>query len=177
MELTNAFNYGWYTSLDAAASTLFGHIDMTGTSSAKPVVFGASRPQPQRSIHKLSRATSFIAVAKKEDAAFQPVKKEKACPKPSPGNAKSKRVYVTYEGVNYAWNQPTEVIDKSGGMSALGVKDVESSTQCAIGVNTVWNQGVFHGKPPRARKIVDSSGDVDTVSSFYGVATLPEGWT
>jgi hypothetical protein len=37
--------------------------------------------------------------------------------------------------------------------------------------------GVFMGKPPRARKIVDSSGDVDTVSCFYDISKdLPAGW-
>jgi hypothetical protein len=176
LENVQTYLYGWYTSLDAAGSTVFGHIDLTSPA-PKPTIFGATRPKPQRSTHKQSGATSFISKALKTSPLFQLVKKEKLYAQPSSGSSRSQRVYVDFHGVKYAWNQPTEVATKAGSLSGLGVSTVNSTVKPAIGVNNVMIGGVFMGKPPRARKIVDSSGDVDTVSCFYDISKdLPAGW-
>ena len=178
VELQNVgtYLYGWKTSLDATTSALFGHTD-AAASATKPVIFGASRPKPVRAARKTTGQSSFLDKSKLEEAGFNLISKETSFALPRTSD-KSVTVYVSYEGVNYAWHQPTEVRTKAteGELTKLGVKAVDGTVKAALGVNTIMKNGSFIGKPPRARKVVDATGDVDVVSSFYGVSTLPTGW-
>jgi hypothetical protein len=172
----STYMYGWKTSLDATTSTTFGHTaaESAGT---KPVIFGASRPKPVRAALKSTGQSSFLDKAKLADAGFNLISKETSFALPRTSD-KSVTVYVSYEGVMFAWHQPTEVRNKAtdGELTKLGVKPVDNTVKAALGVNTIMKNGSFIGKPPRARKVVDASGEIDTVSSYYGVAALPTGW-
>jgi hypothetical protein len=179
------YYYGWKTSLDEAASTKFGHQNATTASSSKPVIFGASRPKPTRASIKGVNAgqSSFVDKSKTDesgnvtDNSLQLISKEKGFLRPRLSN-KAVAVYVEYENVMYGWYQPLDVREKGGGMADLGVKTVTGTVKAAFGINNIMKAGSFIGKPPRARKMVDSTGDTDTVSSFYSssVQSLPEGW-
>ena len=171
----STYLYGWKTSLDSTTSTLFGHGEALTTSASKPVIFGASRPKPQRSSLKTTGQSSFLDKSKLDDNKFDLISKETSFARPRT-SSKSVAVYVDYEGVKFAWNQPTEVREKAGDLSSIGVKPVDGTIKAALGVNTIMLNASFIGKPPRARKMVDSSGDIDVVSSYYSGATIPTGW-
>jgi len=177
--------YGWKTSLDEANSTKFGHQSATTASNSKPVIFGASRPKPTRASIKGANAgqSSFVDKSKTDasgnvtDNALQLISKEVGFLRPRVSN-KSAAVYVDYEDVKFGWYRPLDVAEKGGGMSELGVKVVDGTVKAAFGINNIMKAGSFIGKPPRARKMVDSTGETDTVSSYYGssVQSLPDGW-
>jgi hypothetical protein len=173
------FFYGFKTSLSTDDSSKFGHKALTSPPGT-PVVFGATRPKPARARAKVSTGldgpVSFCDESKISSADLVQI----SDPLPVPGpreSSKSTRVYVTYGTVDYAWNQPAEVRAKISDWSTVGVKVLTGNQNAAIGVNAIMNKdGVMIGKPPRARKVADGTGDIDIVSTFYGVDKLPDGW-
>lgn len=171
--LGSPVRYGWGTNIDQAQSAQLGHTPLGGAA-PQGYVFGANLPKPARASRTFATGTvsSFIDVGAVESARVSGWAVGKAKVGRGGTTAKTITVYVTIEGVKYAWRMPTATQNRIGGdFGGLGLRlSQPSDTDLVFGASTP--------KPPRATKTVGVGDNVDRISTFYDPSTaLPVGWS
>jgi hypothetical protein len=156
-------------------------VDKTFQSAPPPgTIMGASFPRPGRANKReaLRFTSSFYdfnkALALKKDQ--WRLTKFKGVPRAIfSEKAFVRTVYVTINGVYYAWNQPkvTQTNITTAIVTQLGVK---LATPADLD-NLVT--GCNYPKPPRASTTIVTQDDVKVVSSYYdpSISALPENWS
>lgn len=165
--------YGFATNIDQAQSSQLGHVALAGTP-PNGYVFGANAPKPARASRRFATGmvSSFVSVTSIVAARGQGWKVGLAKRGGPVNTAKSQTVFVTMNGVKYAWNQPKDTQQKIGGLGALGIRVATTADRDLV-------FGASRPRPPRARRIVGTGDQTDVISTFYDptVAQLPAGWS
>lgn len=160
------FKYGFLTNIDAADGVVLGHVakaDVTG-----PIVFGANSPKPARATKEKATGTvsSFIDVLAIPAARSARWSIGKGKNRTGGTNNKVNIVYVTIEGIKYAWPLPKLTQSNLGDISVLGIKLATAEDKDLV-------FGAKTPKPPRATK----RGGDSSFSTYYDPSvTLPAGW-
>lgn len=171
----STIQYGFATNVSAATSTACGH-QPVGAGTPAGLVFGANAPKPGRASRKRADGTdsSFFDYAVYlqllEDGWSIKLPRRRRG-----GIGRSSRaVYVTVNGIKYAWNMPQTTRDKIGAdFAGLGINEATAND-----ADLVW--GASSPKPPVAKKVQVGEGGTDVISTFVDPAradNMPEGWT
>ncbi len=168
----STIKYGFLTSVKESTQTALGHLAVNRAALPQGLVFGANAPKPGRASQTTATGSesSFYDITKaaelKADGwrlGFPSVRRGKT-------GRKSVCVYVTLEGVKYAWMQNSETHALlAADASALGLELGTSDD-----IDLVW--GARFPQPPRASK---TGADNRTVSTFIDPSKaddLPPGW-
>jgi hypothetical protein len=162
--------YGFATNVDQAESTQLGHTPLT--TRPQGYIFGANSPKPARASRRRATGTvsSFISASAIATARQQGWRVGKAKLRRGGSTAKSSVVYVTIQGVKYAWSLPNDTATAIGNLQSLGIRQ-------ATAADTDLVFGASDPKPPQAYRTIGTGTDVDTISTFYDpTVTLPQGW-
>ncbi|PZU92589.1 MAG: hypothetical protein DCE90_18075 [Pseudanabaena sp.] len=160
----DGIKYGFRTTVKESTSTLLGHQALDVSTPVTGLIFKANSPKPRRASRRTATGleSSFIAPA----AVVAAVAAGFDITKARPNGRKSVTqfqipVYVTVNGVKYAWGMRRAQKAKLGAnFGALGIKEANGSEQDLV-------FGASFPKPPRAESIVTSkAGDVRS-STFY----------
>ncbi len=181
-----AVKYGFSTNFPETKGTELGHTKITDL--AKPpqkLVVGCSFPKPRRASLRVSTTgaryySSFIAqskinAAKNKGWRVQRTKTVSKIILASNSASFVQTVYVTIEGIKYAWNIPKVTfknIDKDA--SAIGLKEATTGDRDELCF------GANFPVPPRATKVIPGSGEDGPkyISTFYDPSSkLPSLWT
>ena len=167
----SSIRYGFLTNIDSGDSQILGHQDAAAAGQGG-IVYGANSPKPARASRKRATGTtsSFIDWNSIAAARTQGWSIGKASIRRGGTTAKSRVVYVTFQGISYAWSMPNDTYANigSGDLQTLGVRDSDTNdTDLVFGADSP--------KPPRA---MFDAGE-NTYSTFYDPTngTLPEGWS
>lgn len=156
--------YGFRTTVKESTSTLLGHQALDVSTPVTGLIFKANSPKPRRASRRSATGleSSFIApsaVVAAAAAGFDIVKAR-------PNGRKNKSqfqipVYVTVNGVKYAWGMRKTQKSKLGAnFGALGIKEATGSEQDLV-------FGASFPKPPRAESIVIGKDGSVSSSTFY----------
>lgn len=179
----DTLKYAFLTNIPAGDRTELGQTAVTPvmmTSVVVGLVAGCSYPKPNRATKRTAlRVTSSYHDLSKTKAALRKlgykIRRFTGNSQFRSGNTSLvQTVYVTVNGVRYAWNQPkvTETNITAAVMATLGVR------KAAIGDAGELVFGADLPKPPRAGTTIIAGDDVKDLSTFYDPsATLPDGWT
>lgn len=166
------FNYGFLTNVRAAISSELGHDPATGST----VVFGANAPKPGRATKReaTGSVSSFYDITLRET--LRSLGYRVTAPRIRSGRKTrhTETVYVTINGIKYAWQMPDWKRAKIGAdFDALGLKvGTNADKDLVFGARTVGGS-----KPPTATKTVIGQDGEDSVSTIYDPSvTLPTGW-
>jgi hypothetical protein len=167
-------NYGFLTGLKPADRTDFGQIEIT-TNLPTAFCFGANAPKPARASKRepTGYVSSYCADNKintLKDAGYRTSRKKQRSPQLG---GLSKTVYVTIEGIKYAWNTPAIATEPQGYNSA----GIQSAT--ANDIDLIY--GAEFPKPPRyATEISGADNLSGTFSTFVDpsneAALITAGW-
>lgn len=163
--------YGFNTNLDASRGRELGHTDVTSTTQG--FVFGANSPKPAkaRKSYAAGIASSYVNAGSIASARTAGWKIGKAKSRGGGSTARAKVVYVTVNGVKYAWSLPNDTAQRIGNISSLGIKIAQTNEK-----NLVF--GATRPIPPQARKVTGAGGSQTIISTYYDpTITLPGGWT
>ncbi len=167
----STIKFGFLTNIDSAQSTQLGHTAVTGTYPSG-FCLGANSPKPARASKQLASGTvsSFINAGSVTTARSQGWRIGKARQRRGGKRPKSVVVYVTIQGIKYAWNLPDSTVVKMGGITPLGIKQAASNEKDLV-------FGASSPTPPKATKVVGTGATTDVVTTFYDpTVTLPTGW-
>lgn len=166
--------YGFPSNVDAAVATACGHQQITGD--VVGLVFGANSPKPGRASRKNAAGesqSSFYDFA----VYFQLIEDgwSVSLPKRKRGGttARGRSVYVTVNGIKYAWNMTNRQAQRIGDLAGLGIEQATNN-------DTDLVFGASQPKPPSARKVEVGEGGTDVISTFVDPTradNLPEGWS
>lgn len=169
---TATIKYGFLTSVKESTRTALGHVAVNRAALPEGLVFGANAPKPGKASQTTAAGSesSFYDVSKsaalKVDGwrlSFPTVRRGKT-------GRKSTCVYVTIDGIKYAWMQNNETHGLlAADASALGLELGTSDD-----IDLVW--GARFPRPPRAYK---TGADNRTISTFVDpskIDSLPPGW-
>ncbi|MBD2150808.1 hypothetical protein H6F44_11850 [Pseudanabaena sp. FACHB-1277] len=156
--------YGFRTTVKESTSTILGHQALVVDTPVTGLIFKANTPKPRRASRRTATGleSSFIApsaVAAAVAAGFDITKAR-------PNGRKSRTqfqipVYVTVNGVKYAWGMRVAQKAKLGAnFAALGIKEATGAEQDLV-------FGASFPKPPRAESIVTSKNGSVSSSTFY----------
>jgi hypothetical protein len=168
--------YGFRTTLNTSHSSVLGHQVLDATTPVMGLIFKANHPKPKRASKTFATGTnsSFIApsaIAGAIAAGWDIVKAKS-------NGRKSKStfqipVYVTINGVKYAWGMKKSQKAKLGAnMAALGIKEVVGTEQDLV-------FGASFPKPPRVQSVTVSGRGAGATSvssnTFYDPSsTIPD---
>jgi len=170
--------YGFRTTAKETTSTALGHQTLDATTPVTGLIFKANHPKPKRASKTFATGTesSFIApasVASAVAAGWNVIKAKS-------NGRKSKStfqipVYVTVNGVKYAWGMRKAQKTKLGNnFAALGIKEVTGTEQDLV-------FGASFPKPPRVESISTSGRGANATSinssTFYDPSndgTIPD---
>jgi hypothetical protein len=161
-------HYAFRTTCKEATSTALGHVAVTASTPVQGLIFKANAPKPKRASKVLATGTesSFVAPASIAAAVAAGWNVVKA--KPNGRKAPSRfqvPVYVTINGVKYAWGmRRTQVAKLGSNLAAIGIK-------IATGAEVDLVFGASFPKPPRCLSLLTSGkgAEANTTSSstFY----------
>jgi hypothetical protein len=164
----SSLKYGFATNVDTAQGTQLGHANVTGQALAG-LIYGANAPKPARASKRFATGTvsSFINAGNVANARTQGWRIGKARIRRGGSTAKAKVVYVTINGVKYAWSLPNDTAAAIGSLQALGIRlATNSDTDLVFGATSP--------KPPQVFKVVGN----DVISTYCDPSvTLPAGWS
>lgn len=165
--------YGFGTNIDAAQSAQLGHTALSGQA-PQGYVFGANSPKPARASRQLATGTvsSFINAGNVVAARNQGWSVGRAKLRRGSATTKTIAVYITINGVKYAWLMPRDTRQRIGGqLTSLGIRIATTQdTDLVFGAN--------FPKPPRAIRTIGTGQTADRISTFYDPSNnLPEGWS
>lgn len=169
----SSIKYGFATNIDQTQGNQLGHTDV---SAGIPTgyVFGANSPKPARASKRYATGTvsSFVDADQVAAARAQNWKIGTGRLRRGGSSGRSKTVYVTLGGINYAWQMPDDTAARIGSLASLGIRE-------ATGAETDLVFGATTPKPPRAKKAIGGTGESQTIiSTFYDPsASLPAGWS
>ena len=156
--------YGFRTTIEASRGTTLGHQTLDASTPVTGLLFGANHPKPKRASKTFATGTasSFIApsaIAAASAAGWDIVKAK------SNGRKSNSRfqvaVYVTINGVKYAWGMKKTQLAKLGtNLKALGIKKVTGTEQDLV-------FGASFPKPPRAKSVTTQGDNSISSETFY----------
>lgn len=161
------FLYGFATNVDAADGAVLGHVEKDAITG--PVVWRANMPKPARASKQKATgvSSSFVSWDAISAARAAGWRVGKAKLRTGSESTLTKTVYVTVEGIKYAWRMPNTTATNLGDIAALGIKVATPADRDLV-------FGASLPKPPRAKKVVSGS----VVSTFYDPSTtLPAGFS
>ena len=165
--------YGFASNVDANVATACGHQAIADDTAG--LVFGANSPKPGRASRK--RATGQSEGSFYDWAVYAALLADgwsASLPKRRRGgaSARGQSVYVTINGIKYAWNMTNRQATRIGGLDALGISVATANdTDLVFGANSP--------KPPVARKVEVGQDGTDVISTFVDpqrLNDLPAGW-
>lgn len=156
--------YGFRTTVKESTSTTLGHQALDLNTPVNGLLLGANSPKPRRASRRTATGleSSFVApaaVAAAVAAGFDIVKAK-------PNGRKSITqfqipVYVTVNGVKYAWGMRKAQKAKLGAnFGVLGIKEATGQEQDLV-------FGASFPKPPRAKSITTSKSGSVSSETFY----------
>lgn len=157
---TTTINYGFLTGLKVADRTDFGQIEITNQLPTA-FCFGANAPKPARASKRepTGYVSSFCADDKintLKDAGYSTTRKRQRSPQLG---GLSKTVYITIDGIKYAWNTPA-IATEPEGYNSTGI-------QAATANDLDLVYGAEFPKPPRyATEISGADNLSGTFSTF-----------
>lgn len=165
--------YGFKTNVRGAERVALGHTVAVGNEAQ--LVIGANSPKPGRASKGGTNSYYDVAQRNALKAAkwvLTPGKRRRALT-----TARTKPVYVTIDGVKYAWNQPTQTHTAiAGEAAALGVVDATRAMDDLV-------FGASFPKPPRARKLITVGEGANQREESYSTFidpdaadSVPAGW-
>lgn len=163
-----SLRYGFRSRLRDSERSRFGQTVVDSTENVTGLVIGANAPKPARAAKKAATGwegsyCSHSVIATLKTAGYR-ITAGKATRKPRAANSISKVVYVTVNGVKYAWYSPSSTVSANTG--GVGIKDASPSDNDLI-------FGAEFPKPPRYKIIV---GD-DSFSSFIDPSNIDQATT
>lgn len=164
--------YGFATNIDAAQSAQLGHTELNGPNPAG-YIFGANSPKPARASRRFATGiiSSFIDVGSIVAARAAGWSVGRGKRRGASSTTRSKTVYVTIDGVKYAWQLPAATEASIGGLATLGI-------QVATNTDDDLVFGASTPKPDRAKKTVINGAEVDIITTFFDpTVTLPADWS
>lgn len=174
--------YAFVSNTPQKYQAIVGHVPVSAVmmnSVVLGLVLGCSYPKPGRAGKKLDQryVSTYFDQTKKLALKKDGWRLAKTRAKPqyrNPANSGSlvQTVFVTINGINYAWNPPK-----------VTITNVTPATITALGIKTVVSDiadltfGADFPKPPRFSKTLVEGDSVKVISSFYdpSVAALPAG--
>jgi hypothetical protein len=163
-------HYAFKTSIKESESTALGHSTLTASSPLSGLIYRANAPKPPKATKRLadgSTSTSFIddgAYVSAAAAGWQLIASKR-----SGGRRRKTRrttvVYVTVNGVKYAWNIKDTLLAKlKPSLDALGVKVAAVDTDCVFGAS--------FPKPPTVKIFTSQGTDEISASTFFDPSNL-----
>lgn len=170
----STINYGFATNISTAQGTILGHAEV-GASLPPGYVFGANSPKPARASRRFATGTVSSFISAEAIAAARTAGWRIGFARTRQGGSgnRSRTVYVTLQGIKYAWNIPnTTWANVSPVAGALGIREATQNDDDLV-------FGADSPKPPRAYTVVGSGDNVSIIQTFYDPSggQLPEGWT
>ncbi len=158
-------HYAFKTPINASESTALGHTTLTANSPLQGLIYRVNAPKPPKATKKLASgasSTSFIddgAYVSAAAAGWQLIPSKR-----SGGRRRKTRrttvVYVTVNGVKYAWNIRDTLLAKAqSSLSALGIKVATKSDDCVFGAS--------FPQPPKVKFYADQGGEEVSMQTFY----------
>lgn len=158
-------HYAFKTSIKESESTALGHTALTANSPLAGVIYRANAPKPPKATKRLadgSTSTSFIddgAYISAAAAGWQLIPSKR-----SGGRRRKTRrttvVYVTVNGVKYAWNIRDTLLAKAqSSLSALGVKVATKDTDCVF--------GAAFPQPPKVKIFTTQGAEEITFQTYF----------
>ena len=165
--------YGFNTRVRESTSTTLGHVSITpgGLADVNGIVLGANSPKPPRASKRLANGYegSFADKSKIAELKGDGWRITRGKTRKGSSSARSKTVYITINGINYAWNRPEAATMPD--LSQTGHEEPDSNTPLVFGAR--------FPKPPRM-KLERDDGDFATFikANQATVDALKEaGWT
>lgn len=157
-------HYAFKTSIKETESTALGHTALTANSPLAGLIYRANAPKPPKATKRLSTgatSTSFIddgAYVSAAAAGWQLIPSKR-----SGGRRRKTRrttvVYVTVNGVKYAWNIRDTLLAKArSSLEALGIKIATKADDCVFGAS--------FPQPPKV-KIFTTQGEEEVSLQTY----------
>lgn len=167
--------YGFLTNVAAAVGTSCGH---TAVPADPPVglCFGANQPKPGKASKRRVNGTDSTFYDHSRYGALRTDGWSLTLPRRRRGSngANSRSVYVTIQGVKYAWKMPIHTYTSVGAARGdLGIQDATEND-----TDLVW--GASSPKPDKVSRVVVGADNVDVISTFVDpsrINNLPEGWS
>lgn len=152
-----SLRYGFRSGLRDSERSRFGQTPVDNPDNVTGLVVGANAPKPARAAKKIATGwegsyCSHSVIAALKTAGYK-ITSGKPTRKPRAANQTSRVVYVTVNGIKYAWYSPSSTV--AANISTVGIRDASPSDNDLI-------FGAEFPKPPRYKIIV---GD-DSFSSF-----------
>jgi len=167
-----AIKYGFHTNADSAQRTALGHNAVNVGNLPIGLVLGANAPKPGKASKKFASGsvTSFYDIGQTGSLRANDWRVRPPTRRRRTTTARTTAVYVTIEGIKYAWMQANEVGIRigDGDRAALGIINATSNDR-----DLVW--GASYPQPSRASR---TAGE-NLISTYFDPSkldTLPEGW-
>lgn len=159
-----AIKYGFRTTVKDSTSTTLGHQALTASTPVSGLIFKANSPKPRRASRTTASGveSSFVAPAAIVAAIAAGYDIVKARPNGRKRNTRFQAaVYVTLNGVKYAWGmRKTQQAKLGANFGALGIKPT-------TGLEDDLVFGASFPKPPQARSLTVKGGVTLSSSTFY----------
>lgn len=151
---TGTLKYGFQSALASSRASLFGQADVAVTD-LQGLVIGANNPKPAKATKKLatgyeSSFCDFSKWADLEQQGYNVVAPKKTIRLPRTTSL-STTMYVTINGVKYAWQMPL-VVGTVGNLTAVGAKSAAAGATDLV-------FGASFPKPPRYQYVNTATGD------------------
>lgn len=164
--------YGFWSGLKTSLRDNYGQTEIIASTKVEGLVIGANSPKPYRASTKSSSGYESSWCSHDKVAALKKAGYQVLSPKVRSASVTklSKTVYVTINGIKYAWQMP---LPPSGvDLTALGVKDATANDNDLV-------FGASFPKPPRVSKLIQTTDGGGLFSSFCDpskLSSLPDGW-
>lgn len=166
-------NYGFLTNIESSDGAVLGHT-IIDTAIPPATVFGANAPKPARATRRFPDGirSSFIDVGSITSARASGWSVGKARLRRGGQSALAVVVYVSIQGIKYAWSMPKRLYNQiQSDLPALGI-----NVATAADADLVF--GASSPKPPRAYQVNTGASGTDILSTYVDPnVTLPAGWS
>lgn len=166
----STIKYGFLTNVLASVRTDCGH-NVVGDSTPTGLVYGANAPKPGRASKRTATGNvgSFYSIGQMASLRADGYSVTRPTIRRGSEGANSTAVYVTMNGIKYAWRMPSRLLTRiTADASGLGIEIATSNDR-----DLVW------GSTPKPPKAYRTSG-LDTLSTYVDpsrIDNLPAGWS
>lgn len=169
----STIKYGFLTNTKEAEQTALGQTTIDFTAALPTgLCFGANAPKPGRAskVTATQSVSSYYSIAKAGTLKADGWRLSRPFIRRGGITSKTVGVYVTLNGIKYAWMMPTETYNKiESDLAGLGIELADANDK-----DLVW--GASSPKPPKGSKVVDTN----IISTFVDPTkanSLPTGWS
>lgn len=156
--------YGFRTTVKEATSTILGHQVLEASTPVTGLLLKANSPKPRRASRRTATGleSSYIAPSAVSAAISAGFNITKARPNGRKSVSQFQvPVYVTVNGVKYAWGmRKTQKTKLGDNFAALGIKLATGAEQDLV-------FGASFPKPPRVRSLTQQKGKADLISNTF----------